>query len=86
MLPRFLEWIFPMPRTWQRAKDIESLFFDATGRELGKNRRLNLGELLTFINVLSHRPIRAEEIVKNSKTLMKIIEDIDKVHFNEMKK
>ena len=67
-------------------KDIESLFFDATGRELGKNRRLNLGELLTFINVLSHRPIRAEEIVKNSKTLMKIIEDIDKVHFNEMKK
>jgi len=67
-------------------KDIEALFFDATGRELGKNRRLNLGELLTFINVLSHRPIRAEEIVKNSKTLMKIIEDIDKVHFNEMKK
>lgn len=67
-------------------KNIEALFFDATGKELGKDRKLNLGELLTFINVLSHRPIRAEEIVKNSKTLMKIIEDIDKVHFNEMKK
>lgn len=39
-----------------------------------------------FINVLSHRPIRSEAIIQNSKTLMGIIEDMDKVHFNEMKK
>ena len=66
--------------------EIESLYYEATGKTLGNNKKRKLGELLTFINVLSHRPIRADEIVQNSKTLMQIIESMDKVHFNEMKK
>lgn len=66
--------------------EIQSIFFDATGNELGSNRKRKLGSLLSFINVLSHRPIKSEEIIENSKTLMNLIRDIDKVHFNEMKK
>lgn len=73
-----------LPQKSNQAK-IESLYYEATGETLGDNKKRKLGELLTFINVLSHRPIRADEIVQNSKTLMKIIEDMDKVHFNEMK-
>ena len=65
---------------------IQLIFFDATGNELGSNRKRKLGSLLSFINVLSHRPIKSEEIIENSKTLMNLIRDIDKVHFNEMKK
>lgn len=65
--------------------EIQSIFFDATGNELGSNRKRKLGSLLSFINVLSHRPIKSEEIIENSKTLMNLIRDIDKVHFNEMK-
>ena len=66
--------------------EIQSIFFDATGNELGSNRKRKLGSLLSFINVLSHRPIKSEEIIENSKILMNLIRDIDKVHFNEMKK
>ena len=65
---------------------MKALYFEAAGKVLGSKRTTKLGELLMFINVLSHRPIRSEEIIKNSKTLMGIIEDMDKVHFNEMKK
>ena len=64
---------------------IEEIYRNATGQELGNNRKCKLGVLLTFINVLSHRALRSNEIIENSKFLMKLIEDIDKVHFNEMK-
>ncbi len=64
---------------------IEEIYKKATGKELDAARKRKLGSLLTFINVLSHRPIKSEEIINNSKTLMAIIKDIDKVHYDEMK-
>ncbi|MEW4354585.1 AAA family ATPase [Streptococcus pneumoniae] len=66
--------------------EIQEIYQNATGKEVGNNFKRRLGALLTFINVLSHRPIKSEEIIENSKTLMRFIEDIDKVHFDEMKR
>ena len=66
-------------------KQIEDIFEKSTGKPLGKNRKQSLGSFLSFINVLSHRPIRSEEILNNSKFFMRLIEDIDKVHFESMK-
>ena len=66
--------------------EIEEIYRNATGTELGSNRKRKLGSLLIFINVLSHRPIKSDEIIENSKTLMGLIKDIDTVHFNEMKR
>lgn len=66
--------------------EIQEIYRNVTGEDLGNNRKRKLGSLLTFINVLSHRPIKSEEVITNSKTLMRLIEDIDKVHFDEMKK
>lgn len=67
-------------------REIEDMYYHVTGKELSKNRKLELGALLSFINVLSHRSLKSDEIIENSKTLMKLIEDIDRVHFHEMKK
>lgn len=64
---------------------IEEIYRNATGRELGHNRKNKLGALLTFINVLSHRVIKSSEIIDHSKFLMGFIKEIDKVHFDEMK-
>lgn len=69
-----------------KQEEIKALYYEATGKALESDWVNKLGELLMFINVLSHRPIKSEEIIKNSKTLMRIIKDMDKVHFNEMKK
>ena len=66
-------------------KQIEDLFKNAAKKELGAKRKTKLGSLLTSINVLSHRAIKANEIIENSKTLMGIIEDMDNVHYNAMK-
>ncbi|MFV8804632.1 AAA family ATPase [Aerococcus urinaeequi] len=63
---------------------IKDIYNKATGKEIDKQLEVKLSSLLTFINVLSHRPLRSEEIISNSKTLMCLIEDIDKVHFDEM--
>ena len=69
-----------------KQEEIKALYYEATGKTLESDWANKLGELLMFLNVLSHRPIKSEEIIKNSKTLMRIIKDMDKVHFNEMKK
>lgn len=66
-------------------RQIEDLFAKGAKKELGKERKTKLGKLLTSINVLSHRAIKANEIIENSKTLMGIIEDMDNVHYNAMK-
>lgn len=54
-------------------------------KELGTQRKTKLGKLLISINVLSHRAIKANGIIENSKTLMEIIKDMDNVHYNAMK-
>lgn len=66
-------------------KQIEDLFDKAAKQKLGTQRKTKLGKLLTSINVLSHRAIKANEIIENSKTLMDIIKDMDNVHYNAMK-
>lgn len=66
-------------------KQIEDIYEKSTGEALGKTRKQRLGSFLSFINVLSHRPIRSEEILDNSKFFMGFIRDIDKVHFESMK-
>lgn len=66
-------------------RQIEDLFVKGAKIELGAERKNKLGRLLTSINVISHRAIKANEIIENSKTLMGIIEDMDNVHYNAMK-
>lgn len=66
-------------------KQIEDLFDKAAKQKLGTKRKTKLGKLLTSINVLSHRAIKSNEIIENSKTLMDIIKDMDNVHYNSMK-
>ena len=53
-------------------RQIEDLFVKGAKKELGKERKTKLGKLLTSINVLSHRAIKANEIMDN-------------VHYNAMK-
>ena len=47
-------------------------------------KKRKLGSLLSFINVLSHRPIRSDEILANCKFLMEFIKTMDKVHYDSM--
>ena len=39
----------------------------ATGEPLSNNYRRKLGELLSFINVLSHTPYRSDAVIANAK-------------------
>ena len=64
--------------------NIEDLYEKATGKAISRNKKIKLGEFLSFINVLSHKPYRSEEVVRNAKFLMKFIEDMDKVHYKSM--
>ena len=48
-------------------------------------RKTRLRCILTNINILSHQPYRAIDVIDSAKFLMKYIEDVDKVHFNAMK-
>lgn len=41
-------------------------------------------KLLTMINVLSHGPLKSEEILNCSQTLITLIEYMDKVYFHNM--
>ena len=63
---------------------IEDIFKQATGNEMSRSRKQKLGSFLSFINVLSHRPIRSDEILSNCKFLVQLIKDMDKVHYEAM--
>ena len=67
-------------------KEIEDIFEKATGQHMGNNRKQELGSFLSFINVLSHRPIKSDEILNNSKFIMKFIQQVDKIHFESMRR
>ena len=56
-----------------------------THKEMSDTKKRKLGAFLTNINVLSHQPYRAIDVINSAKFLMKYIEDVDKVHFNAMK-
>lgn len=64
---------------------ILEIYKNATGRQMSKKDSLKLGSFLTFINVLSHRSIKSAEILDNCKFLLKIIKEMDKVHYDSMK-
>ena len=63
---------------------IEDMYWKATGNEMLEQKKRELGRFLSFINVLSHRPIRSDEILANSKFLMEFIKTMDKVHYESM--
>lgn len=56
-----------------------------TQKEMSGRKKRDLGAFLTNINILSHQPYRAIDVIDSAKFLMKYIEDVDKVHFNAMK-
>lgn len=63
---------------------IEEFYMKATGEPLSNNYRRKLGELLSFINVLSHTPYRSDAVIANAKFLMNLIQKLDKVHYDSM--
>ncbi|MCG2283191.1 AAA family ATPase [Staphylococcus epidermidis] len=65
--------------------EMEEVYRIMTGRKMGETKKIKLGAFLTNINVLSHQPYRAIDVINSAKFLMKYIEDVDKVHFNAMK-
>lgn len=65
--------------------EIEEIYRVMTETELSNNQKIQLGAFLTNINVLSHKPYRASDVIKSSKFLMEYIKKVDKVHFNAMK-
>lgn len=65
--------------------EIEDMYFKVCGKQMGGNMKIRIGALLTFINVLSHRSIKSNEVIQHSKTLVNFIKNIDSVHFHEMK-
>lgn len=65
---------------------IEDIFKQATGNEMSRSRKQKLGSFLSFINVLSHRPIKSDEILSNCKFLVQLIKDMDKVHYEAMRR
>lgn len=65
-------------------KQLEDMYYRVTGEEMSAIKKQKLGSLLSFINVLSHRPIRSDEILANCKFLMEFIKTMDKVHYDSM--
>lgn len=86
VMEEFLKFKMPNKALPQKSNQgaIEDLFYISTNKHLGKQRKLKLGAFLTFINVLSHKPCRSDEILNNAKFLMNFIKDMDKAHFNAM--
>lgn len=79
---------FKKPNTLPQKSNQESIikiYESATNSKMSNRRKAKLGSFLTFINVLSHRPIKSEEILTNCKFLLLLIEEMDKVHFDSMK-
>ncbi|WP_245393457.1 AAA family ATPase [Staphylococcus coagulans] len=65
--------------------EIEEVYRKMTGNEMSNNQKIKLGSFLTIINVLSHKPYRAIDVIESAKFLMKYIEEVDKAHFDAMK-
>ena len=63
---------------------IEDLYKKSTNHTLSNKKQLQLGQFLVFINVLSHRVYRSDEVSANAKFMMFLIEEIDKAHFDAM--
>ena len=79
---------FKKPNTLPQKSNQESIikmYETATKSTMSNNRKAKLGSFLTFINVLSHRPIKSDEILTNCKFLLLLIKEMDKVHFDSMK-
>ena len=53
------------------------------GEAVGAKFRSKLNAFLSFINILSHHPIKSDEVVKNAKFMMNFIEKVDKFHFDK---
>lgn len=53
------------------------------GEAVGAKFRSKLNAFLSFINILSHHPIKSDEVVKNAKFIMNFIEKVDKFHFDQ---
>lgn len=65
---------------------ILEMYKKATGLEnVSSTKKRKLAALLDMINVLSHMPIKSNEIPENARFLLSLIEDMDKVHFDYMK-
>lgn len=64
-------------------KSIKDLYTSSLprGEAVGAKFRSKLNAFLSFINILSHHPIKSDEVVKNAKFMMNFIEKIDKFHF-----
>lgn len=65
--------------------EIEEVYRKMTGNEMSNNKKIKLGSFLTIINVLSHKPYRAIDVIGSAKFLMRYIEDVDKAHYDAMK-
>lgn len=53
------------------------------GEAVGAKFGSKLNAFLSFINILSHQPIKSDEVVKNAKFMMNFIEKVDKFHFDK---
>lgn len=56
----------------------------STGEQYGKKQKIKLSTFLSSINVMSHKPITAETLIEDSKFFMKLIEKVDKTHYNSI--
>lgn len=63
---------------------ISDLYIKSLSKDMsvGSDFYGNLSAFLSFINILSHRPIRSDEVVKNAKFMMNFIKQVDKFHFD----
>ena len=72
-------------------KKKEGLIRDLYTSSLPKNETIGakfgskLSTFLSFINILSHHPVKSDEVVKNAKFMMNFIEKVDKFHFDKYK-
>lgn len=73
--------IVPTRASQQKITDI----YSKSGNKISSRFPTRLGEFLSFINILSHRAMRSDEIPKNAAFLLNFIEKVDEVHFNAMK-
>lgn len=55
------------------------------GEAVGAKFGSKLNAFLSFINILSHHPIKSDEVVKNAKFMMNFIKKVDKFHFDRHK-
>ena len=70
-------------------KSNEGLIKDLYTSSLPKNETVgakfssNLSTFLSFINILSHHPVKSDEVIQNAKFMMKFIKKVDKFHFDK---